>query len=213
MTPAQSYPTQLEQLLVPAYPTQSIQIINDGVSGETAEDGAQRLPSSLGSGTDFLLLLEGFNDISWKLLVRATPSSAAVSVTSIATDLRTMVRNAESRGVQVLLATLPPVTNAHEAANVGRRASTQALNAEIRRMSFQRPKSGVVDIYAALSVPGMIGSDGAHPTAAGYRRMAELFFQEIVTRFDITPRASAFRESPLGMSSHLGGAGVAPRVP
>ena len=49
---------------------------------------------------------------------------------------------------------------------------------------------GVVDLYAALDgVPGLIGVDGFHPTATGYRRMADIFFAEIVSRYDITTRA------------------------
>ena len=49
---------------------------------------------------------------------------------------------------------------------------------------------GVVDLYAALDgVPGTIGADGFHPTVTGYRRMADIFFAEIVSRYDITTRA------------------------
>ena len=49
---------------------------------------------------------------------------------------------------------------------------------------------GVVDLYGPLDgVPGLIGADGFHPTATGYRRMADIFFAEIVSRYDITTRA------------------------
>ena len=49
---------------------------------------------------------------------------------------------------------------------------------------------GVVDLYAALDgVPGTIRADGFHPTVTGYRRMAEVFFAEIVSRYDINPGA------------------------
>ena len=40
-------------------------------------------------------------------------------------------------------------------------------------------------------MPGDIGADGFHPTVTGYGRMAELFFAEIVSRYDITPQAPA----------------------
>lgn len=49
---------------------------------------------------------------------------------------------------------------------------------------------GVVDLYAALDgVPGTIGADGFHPTVTGYRRMADIFFAEIVSRYAIPARA------------------------
>ena len=197
-----SYPTQLKNLLTPAYPTQSIEVINSGVSGEQAVDGVLRFPKALQARPDVVLLLEGFNDISLKLLVRPTISSSAVDVTSIAANLRAMVRAAESRGAEVLLATLPPIKDARELTEPGRKASIQALNREIRRMSFTRGNGGVIDLYAAMnSRVGLIGNDGAHPTAAGYQVMAEVFFQEIVNRFDITPRAQAFRSFSPGISN------------
>ena len=203
VNPSQSYPTQLKSLLTPAYPTQSIEVINDGISGEQADEGILRLPKSLQARPDVVLLLEGFNDISTKLLLRSTPSSSAVNVTSIATNLRVMVRNAESRGAEVLLATLPPVTDIREASAPGLRASIQALNAEIRRMPIERGNGGIVEVYDALNrVPGMLGADGVHPTAAGYQRMAQVFFQEIVARFDITPRARAFRSLSPGIAEN-----------
>ena len=94
----------------------------------------------------------------------------------------------------MLLATLPPIKDSRELTEPGRKASIQALNREIRSMSYTRGNGGVVDVYAAMnSRAGLIGGDGAHPTAAGYQVMAEVFFQEIVNRFDITPRAQAFR--------------------
>ena len=56
---------------------------------------------------------------------------------------------------------------------------------------------GVVDLYAALNgVPGIIGADGFHPTVAGYRRMAEIFFAEIESRYDTTPQPPAVTAAP-----------------
>ena len=43
-----------------------------------------------------------------------------------------------------------------------------------------------MDLYAALGVDvnTYIGVDGLHPTEAGYRRMAEVFFEVIRTRYE-----------------------------
>ena len=104
---------------------------------------------------------------------------------------------AQGLGVDVVLATLTPVTDAREASDPGTRAALLALNAQIRLTAAQLGLGDVVDLYAALNgVPGVIGADGFHPTATGYRRMAELFFAEIVSRYDITPRAPAIQKTP-----------------
>ena len=184
--PLNAYPAQLHNLLTSAYAPQLISVANEGLSGERASGGVSRLTASLLAGQpEVLMLFEGFNDID------DTPNNVA----SIAADLRSMALNAQGRGVEVLLATLTPVTDAREESNPGTRATIIALNAEIRGMAAALGLGGVVDLYAALDgVPGTIGADGFHPTVTGYRRMATFFFAEIVSRYDI-PRWAA---SPTG---------------
>ena len=179
--PLNAYPAQLHNLLTSAYAPQLISVANEGLSGEHASEGVSRLTASLLAGQpEVLMLFEGFNDID------DTPNNVA----SIAADLRSMALNAQGRGVEVLLATLTPVTDAREEAHPGTRATIIALNAEIRGIAAALGLGGVVDLYAALDgVPGTIGADGFHPTVTGYRRMATFFFAEIVSRYDIPARA------------------------
>ena len=179
--PLNAYPAQLHNLLTSAYAPQLISVANEGLSGERASEGVSRLTASLLAGQpEVLMLFEGFNDID------DTPNNVA----SIAADLRSMALNAQGRGVEVLLATLTLVTDAREESNPGTRATIIALNAEIRGMAAALGLGGVVDLYAALDgVPGTIGTDGIHPTVAGYRRMADMFFAEIVSRYAIPARA------------------------
>ena len=191
--PFSSYPTRLLTLLTPAYLTQFIAVTNQGISRERAAQGAARLPLSIQAFLpEVLLLLEGFNDINLELGLQ--PAGTPVDVDPIANTLRDMVLTAEARGVEVLLATLTPVTDVREASDPGTRTAVLELNDEIRRMSPQLGNGGIVDLHSALDgVPGMIGADGFHPTVAGYRRIAEVFFAEIVSRYDITPRAPGLR--------------------
>ena len=182
--PLSAYPAQLHNLLTPAYATQLISVANEGQSGETAANGASRLTASLLAGQpEVLMLFEGFNDIDVAIPI-------SIIVASIAADLRSMALNAQVRGVEVLLATLTPVTDTREESHPGTRATIIALNTEVRNMATSLGLGDVVDLYAALDgVSGTIGTDGFHPTVAGYRRMADMFFAEIVSRYDITPRA------------------------
>ena len=182
--PLNAYPAQLHNLLTSAYATQLISVANEGLSGERASEGVSRLTASLLAGQpEVLMLFEGFNDID------DTPNNVA----SLAADLRSMALNAQGRGVEVLLATLTPITAVYEDDVPGSRAAIVALNTEIRSMATALGLGGVVDLYAALDgVPGTIGADGFHPTVTGYRRMADIFFAEIVSRYDITTRAPSF---------------------
>ena len=96
--------------------------------------------------------------------------------------------SAQGIGVEVLLATLTPVDFPQED-TPGAREAVLDLNTEIRRMAIELGLGGAVDLHAALDgLPGVIGADEIHPTVAGYRRMAETFFSEIVSRYDATPQ-------------------------
>ncbi|MEE2636163.1 MAG: GDSL-type esterase/lipase family protein [Acidobacteriota bacterium] len=187
--PFSSYPSQLMNLLTTAYATQIIVVTNNGISGEHASQGDARLSSSLSSfQPDVLLLLEGFNDINF--FQSQQPPGSSVNISPIADNLRSMVQTAESRGIEVLLATLTPVTSVRETVDPGTQAAIDDLNDEIHRMAPDLGDGGIVDLYAAFEgVPGLIGADGFHPTRAGYRRIADVFLQEIQARFDVTARA------------------------
>ena len=189
--PLNSYPARLRNLLTQTYATQLITVANEGLPGERVAQGVSRLTASLlAEQPEMLMLFEGFIDIDVALLLRPADDDTPNSVALIAADLRRMALNAHGRGVEVVLATLTPVTDTREESHPGTRAAIVALNTEIRSMATALGLGGVVDLYAALDrVPGIIGADGFHPTVTGYRRMADLFFAEIVSRFDITPRA------------------------
>ena len=189
--PLNAYPARLRNLLTQTYATQLITVANEGLPGERVAQGISRLTASLLAGQpEVLMLFEGFIDIDVALLLRPADDDTPISVALIAADLRSMALNAQGRGVEVLLATLTPVTDTREESRPGTRAAIVALNTEIRSMATALGLGGVVDLYAALDgVPGTIGADGFHPTVTGYRRMADIFFAEIVSRYDITPRA------------------------
>ena len=178
IVPSESYPTKLLALLRNRYFTQAQQFIvtNAGKSKEWALDGAQRLPAVLAATRpQVVLLLAGANDLA------AMPDS--IGLNNALVGLQTMVRTARATGATVLVATLPPV-------RPGGRLSlpvalVQTLNATIRGGA---PFEGaiLVDLETAMAanVTTLIGSDGLHPTEAGYQRMAETFFTAIRTAFE-----------------------------
>ncbi len=172
VVPAASYPTQLRTLLANQYPAQaaSIVVTNAGVSGETAVTGAQRFPNVVANvRPDVVLLLEGLNDIN-----RFGPSFLSRGVAAV----ESMSREARRRGARVFIASLPP----SRPGGVNTINPTSLVEFNIRLRSMARGEGAVyVDLHAALSsnVTTYIGVDGLHPTEAGYRRIAEEFFEAV----------------------------------
>src|SRR5258706_14620649 len=98
--------------------------------------------------------------------------------------LRTMVRIAQGRGIRVFLATLTP-----ERAG-GFRAFAfdviPAANDQIRQLAAAEGTT-LVDLYAGFggSPDPYIGFDGLHPNAAGYQKIAQLYFDAIRSKLEV----------------------------
>ncbi len=173
LVPAESYPTKLLALLRARYFTQASQFVvtNAGSSREWAVDGVNRLPTVMAAtNAQVVLLLSGANDI------QAVPQLDTVEAAAL--SLRTMIRFARGRGAIVFVATLPP----------GRLGGRNSLNPSLVQTFNGLIRAGataegavLVDLNAAMAadVNTLIGTDGLHPTAAGYQRMAETFFTAI----------------------------------
>jgi lysophospholipase L1-like esterase len=97
--------------------------------------------------------------------------------------IRRMVQSAKSRGVAVFVGSMLPTLPDRE------KSQSQTLvedyNARLKQMSMEE---GVVfvDLYDALrpEAASVIGIDGLHPTEAGYRRIAEVFFTAIASTLE-----------------------------
>jgi lysophospholipase L1-like esterase len=169
VVPATSYPTQLLGLLRGRYTTQASSVTNAGLPGEWAADGAMRLPGvMLSVRPEVLLLLEGFND----------PLQTSRGMRDAVAAIETMSREGHLHGARVFIASLTP----------GRSGGVNTIPASILTDFNSRVRSVAsnqgdvfVDLYAPLlaDVSTYIGIDGLHPNEAGYRRMAELFFEAI----------------------------------
>lgn len=174
LMPEVSYPTVLQSQLAARYATQaaSIAVINAGKPNETAQLGVDRLPKVLAeSQPDVLLLMEGVNG-----LFIAGPDLSADFVGD-------MVRSAKSQARVFVASMLPTIP--------GRRNSQvvfelEKLNSNLRSMAADE---GVVfvDLYSPMlpEAATLIGIDGLHPTEAGYRRIADIFFASIQANLEV----------------------------
>jgi lysophospholipase L1-like esterase len=130
---------------------------------------------------EVLLLLEGINNLR------------NVETSDLTADMRSMIRTAQRRGVVVLVAQLLPISAERERTRPGTLAGIRAFNDQIRRLSRELGLGEAVDLYTPfVDNPSLLGMDGLHPTAAGYVRIAEIFFTAIQERWEMAPAPAAF---------------------
>jgi lysophospholipase L1-like esterase len=140
----ESYPAQLALLA-------GRKVVRAGVPGEVSTAGLARLPGILDEHQPRLLLLcHGGNDF----LRRMSKSAAADNV-------RSMIRLARSRGIEVVLIGTP---------EPGFTVSPPEFYAEIAK-EFGIPYEG--DVIGKVLRDGSLKSDQVHPNALGYKLIAE----------------------------------------
>jgi lysophospholipase L1-like esterase len=175
--PSQQYPNVLQQELAVRYTLQTPTVDNAGWPGEHLIDPATlpRFSSVVGGPYDVVLLMEGANDLADATLM---PSL---------TNLRQMLRNAKKVGVRPYLGTIPPENANGCCPDRGLSALlVPGFNDQIRSMAASEGVP-LVDVYQALNsdVNTFIGFDGLHPTAAGYAKIADVFFAAIVQTLEV----------------------------
>jgi lysophospholipase L1-like esterase len=174
-----AYPAKLQALLAERYPAQMITVINEGSGGEDINAGVANLPPVLtANAPEVLLLLEGINTLN---------EQHKAGIPLVVEGLRTMIQEARSRSIKVFAATLLPERPG------GCRAYDYAedyddiieANVQIRRL-IGTEGAILVDLYEAFNghTSMLIGEDGLHPSAAGYQRIAETFFDAIKTHLE-----------------------------
>jgi lysophospholipase L1-like esterase len=142
--PGESYPARLETLI-------GRKVMSSGVPGETSAAGLARLPAALDEAKPQLVILcEGGNDFLQKL-----------DEAQAASNVRAMVRLAQSRGAQVVLIAVP---------KPGLLPSPADFYAAIaKELAVPNEENALKKILTDNSLK----SDLVHPNAAGYARLAE----------------------------------------
>ena len=173
---SQSYPFKLKALVDARYTGQTISVYNGGKSGSSAREDIKRFSQALSEAgkPDLVLLMEGANDFNSPLEAGEGVNSR---VRAVVDALEEMVKDASYRGIQVMVATLPP----QRLPKGGGAEFVARFNNEVRTMAASKGAQ-LVDIGSLPS--SMIGQDGLHPTEAGYARIAELWFEAIKARFE-----------------------------
>lgn len=97
-----------------------------------------------------------------------------------------MVVDARNRGLRPFLGTLPPETGLA-------RTLIEPFNAQLKSMAAGE-NVPVADVFAAFNGDlSLLGNDGLHPTAAGYQKIADTFFEVIKQNLETQPTSSPAR--------------------
>jgi lysophospholipase L1-like esterase len=175
----QAYPARLELGLNFHHPTQAFTVVNRGVPGEGALEGAARVSGVLAATRpQALLLLEGINDLN-----------AGRSLGGTLSALGTILDYARAHNATVVVATMFQTYEVDRPDGAHRTNSADlvpALNNGIRQLAAGRQNVFVADIYAAFGTNrSLVGGDGLHPTELGYERMAMTFQAAIEAAFPV----------------------------
>jgi acyl-CoA thioesterase-1 len=154
VSPAQSYPMQLqERLEALGY---SYQLVNAGVSGETTAGGLRRVPWILASKPNMVILELGGND-----------GLRGLSISETRSHLDAIIRRFKEAQVPILLVgmKLPPNYGAEY---------TDRFEAMYRELATSHALPLLPFLLEGVGGESALNqSDGIHPTAEGYRIVAE----------------------------------------
>jgi lysophospholipase L1-like esterase len=171
--PATAYPALLEHKLREHFGGW-FYMINAGKSGETTWDGKDRLADVLDAHKpDALLLMEGTNDALYDYMFKGT-----------AGDLHMMLNLAISRGIQVVMASIPPVITTDEIDRSVQMARISAFNPTIYSIA-DTYGFRLAEVFIAITdVPGwenslMDHASANHPNDAGYLRVRDAFYEQV----------------------------------
>lgn len=160
------YPSRLESLLREAG-RPGARVENHGVAGETTLEGLGRINSVLSRGGDFILIMEGTNDINQD-----------ISTGSILFNLERMVDRAESAGVTPIWATIIPLqpsalTDQDEelAIDMRQRSLSESLDLVDCFAAYDYFPDAWPDLYNQNLRNDPVG----HPNGAGYDLIAQTF--------------------------------------
>jgi lysophospholipase L1-like esterase len=139
-------------------------VLNRGVDGERTDQIAARFDrDALAHAPGVLVLLAGVNDVY-----------QGRSVEPVQANLAAMYARARDARLPVVACAIIP----YNTATADQNARMHAINAWIRAVASTTPGMAFCDTRAAVAAPGEINRlldspDDLHPSAAGYRRMAD----------------------------------------
>jgi lysophospholipase L1-like esterase len=153
-------------------------LINLGISGATVQDAIDaELPIAVDSDPDLIVVWLAINDIR-----------AQIPLDTYDQNLDTLLRTLSTRTrAKIVVANVPGLTALPAFADVPAAtldAETEQWNSQISA-TVQRNGAALVDLAAYGSElaehPELVSKDGFHPSDAGYKRLAAIIWDTLVT--------------------------------
>lgn len=139
-------------------------VLNKGVNGERSDQIRERFERDVSAlGPSVVVIIAGVNDVY-----------QGRQPEEVTAQLLWMYERAGRAGIKVVAGTIIP----YNTATADQNAKMHAINAWIRRRAQAVPDIAFVDTRGAVAAPGKPDilsetADQLHPTASGYRAMAE----------------------------------------
>lgn len=157
----------LQEMLQAKYPSTKIQFINSGLPGDTAEGGLRRLKEQvIDAHPDLVFVQFALNDA----FIGCPLGEYEKNIALIIERLR------HETAAEVLLLTSVALADSHEDSLALQYYERLEQVAQQRSVSIARVHAYWKD-KADGNFDGLLQADGVHPTAAGYRLMAEAIMQ------------------------------------
>jgi lysophospholipase L1-like esterase len=156
--------------LLAAHENDFVLVHNGAVAGNTTYQMVARLRRDVAPyRAKLLIVLAGTNDVGKNYDVSETLA-----------NVRTIVRSAKSRGMAVVVLTIPP----NNTDRITQLARLRATNASLIRLG-KTEGFEVVDIYSALALNGRLNgayaaADGLHLSLAGEQKVADTVYAQLM---------------------------------
>jgi lysophospholipase L1-like esterase len=163
------YSDFLQDMLRAKYPAAAIQCINSGIPGDTAEGGLRRLKEQvIDAHPDLVFVQFALNDA----FIGCTLAEFEKNIALIVDRLQ------KETAAEVLLLTSVALADPDEDSMALQYYERLEQVAQQRSVSIARVHAYWKD-KAGGNFDGLLQADGVHPTAAGYRLMAEAIMQAL----------------------------------
>ena len=138
------------------------QVQNEGVPGNTTEDGLQRIEETLDEPVDLLIIGLGGNDFLRK-----------VSLATTKKNLKQMIHIAKAKGVQVILMAIPEPS-------LGAAAFGNLSDHPVYEEIAEEEHVGLIkDVFTNVLAHNETKSDQIHPNAKGYAKAKDQVVSEM----------------------------------
>jgi lysophospholipase L1-like esterase len=165
-----SYPFKLQALIADRYTAQAISVFNGGKGGERVTEAQDRFDDLIGDlSPQVVILMTGVNDLN-----------GGVPITTIIDAVEDLIRSALARGIDVILSTIPRQIPEGRRADSAERVDP--YNAQLAALALDEGVP-LADIHPHLT-EAFITPDGLHITEAGNQRLAEIYFEILMARYE-----------------------------